>query len=409
MSTAIVDKLRAERADLVNEIEALMSGEGFDPTDTTFTEARSRAEALDTKIKAIVDFDTLRNAANEVDALAIRSKRIEETQTRAELLSPGEAWVRSREYAAYRETPHGNSGTIEIPIESIFAPQFRAPLLTTSGGYTDVLIADRIRPSEAPASQTPLLDVIGRIPVSQNSVEWVYFPAASPLGTVTAEGAQKTEAVPSIEVRTVTLSTVASWIQYSRQFAEDGGALVAYINGSLGRGILDKFESLAAGALTGAGSGIPVTDNTGGTLLEGIRRAIANVQAAGYNPSVVALNPADYAALDIDILGMTLNGPRVNGSFWGVRPVPVGAIASGTAYVGDFPTGMVQLVRTGVNVYTTDSDITGAGATAASAFRSNILTTLVEGRQATIVHRPEALTKVSGTVTVAAASGGAKK
>jgi hypothetical protein len=67
---------------------------------------------------------------------------------------------------------------------------------------------------------------------------------------------------------------------------------------------------------------------------------------------------------------------------------------------------MAWLQRQDVTVYTTDSDISGAGATAASDFRTNILTTLAEARGKAIVPRPEALTKVAGTVTVPAALGG---
>ena len=107
---------------------------------------------------------------------------------------------------------------------------------------------------------------------------------------------------------------------------------------------------------------------------------MATVQAAGYVPEAVAMNPADYAVLDAQVFLNTLAGPQSTARTGVCAVVPVGAIASGTAFVGDFNTGMAWLQRQDVTVYTTDSDISGAGATAASDFRTNILTTLAEAR-----------------------------
>ena len=400
MNTNLLEKYRSDRGELAEQIEASMSADTFDPADKDFVEARSRAESLDAKIKTIVDWQAQRNAANSVDAISVRSKSDrDEVQTReARPGSIGEAWTRSKAYTDYMQTPKGNSPSISLPWD-LLSEQYRALIKLDS--FTGVVPKERIAPSAAPASQTPLLDLISSVRVSQNSIEWVFFPAAAPLGTVTAEGAPKTEAAVTPSLVTVTLDTIASWAQYSRQFGEDAPGLVDFLNASLARGIMDKREAAAAAALVAAS--IPVTTNTSGTLLQGIRRAVGTVQAAGFRPQAVALNPADYASLDLEVMGKTLLGPNGNSSFWGIVPIPVGALASGTAYVGDFTTAMVELVRNDVQVYTTDSDITGAGATAASAFRSNILTTLVEARTKPIVQRPEALTKVAGTVTLLAA------
>jgi hypothetical protein len=72
--------------------------------------------------------------------------------------------------------------------------------------------------------------------------------------------------------------------------------------------------------------------------------------------------------------------------------VPVGAVASGTAYVGDFTTGMAWLARNDVVMYETDSH--------ASNFISNLITLLAETRGKAVIHRAEALTKVVGTSPV---------
>lgn len=388
----VLDNLRQERETLVGEIEGLQQGD-FDPDAKELVEARGRAEALDSKIKSLVEWNQRRAAANEIDAVSVRTRQdVEQKQTRqVESLTIGEAWTRSKAYENYRLTPKGNSQVVDLPFSSI---QTRAPILTTT--FAGLIQPDRIAPSSPPAQQTPLLDLISRVAVAANSVEWIFYPAAAPLGVVTAEGVAKTEAAIAPVLKTVTLDTIASWAQYSRQFGEDAPGLVDFLNAALARGINDKREALAAAAMV-ADAGIIEIGNpaTGAgatdSLLKGIRRAIGQVQAAGYQPNAVVLNPSDFALLDIDVLGKTMLGPQVGSQFWGVRPVASGALAAGTVYVGDFTTGMVELVRRDVSVYTTDSH--------ASTFTSNVLTTLVEARTKPIVHRPEAIVKVKGVGT----------
>ena len=396
MSDTLLTKYRDQRAELASEIEAAMSGDTFDPADKTFVEARSRAEDLDAKIKTITEWQQSRASANAVDAVAVRTsaarEELEVRETRPATI--GDAWVRSSAYANYMNTPKGTSAPVSVSWDTVM--QTRAVI--TTGTFAGLLQPDRIAPSSPPMAQTPLLDNMSQIRVNSNSVEWIFYPAQAPLGTVTAEGSPKTEGAIAPVLQTVTLNTVASWAQYSRQFGEDGPGLVDFLNEALGRGINDKREALAAAELVGDTS-IPDIPNTGGTLLQGIRRAIAGVQDAGYMPSVVVLNPQDYADIDIELLGKIVmgvgTGPQQGAQFWGVTPIPVGAIPVGTAFVGDLRTAMAELVRSDVSVYTTDSDIIGAGASAASAFRSNVLTTLVEARTAPIVHRAEAMAKVT--------------
>jgi HK97 family phage major capsid protein len=390
--------LVAERDALATQIMSMAEAAGSEDRSLSESENASidtmkgTIDRLDNEIrrwsgvqKAVANF-----AEVEDQAASQRAEREAEAAV-PEFRTIGEAWVESDAYRQYMQTPKGNSASIS----------YETRALIKLDSFSGVVPKERIAPSAPPVQQTPLIDLISSLRVSQNSIEWVFFPAAAPLGTVTAEGAPKTEAAITPTIQTVTLDTIASWAQYSRQFGEDQPGLVDFLNASLARGIMDKREAAAAAALVAAT--IPVTTNTSGTLLQGIRRAVGTVQAAGYRPNAVALNPADYASLDLEVLGRTFNGPTVGSQFWGITPIPVGALASGTAYVGDFTTGMVELVRNDVQVYTTDSDITGAGSTAASAFRSNILTTLVEARTKPIVQRPEALTKVAGTVTLLAA------
>jgi HK97 family phage major capsid protein len=394
--TSVLEALRKERNGLVEEAEGLMQADNFDPSDPVLVETRSKIDNLDTKIKSLTEWAQRRASQNEIDAISIKNRVEQDAKAdNAEYRSLGQMFVESRAYADYRNAPRGSSGRVDVPL---LGRQERAVIGT--GTYAGLIQPTRIRPSEAPNAQTPLLNRISQIQVQTNSVEWIFYSAAAPLAGVVAEGTPKPEAAVAPVLKTVTLNTVAHWVQYTRQFQEDAAGLADFLNSSLIRGVNDKREALAATALTGSAD-IPVVPNAG-TLLEGIRMAIGQVTSAGYAADVVILNPMDYAALDIDLLGRTLNGAVIGSQFWGVSPVAVGAVPSGTAFVADIATAMAELVRTDVSVYTTDSDITGAGATAASAFRANILTTLAEARTAPIVHRPEAAAKVTGTVVVAA-------
>jgi hypothetical protein len=392
MNTSVLEGLRAQRESLIGEIEALTSVEDFDPADTTFVAARSKADALDGKIRALVEFAASRDAANAVDAMQVRSQRTAETQTREakDGLTPGAIFTRSRAYEDYKSSPRGTSGHVEVELDQFL--QTRAPVLTST--FAGILEGERIAGSYAGSMQTPLLSIIDRIPVSSNSIEWVFYPAAATGGAVVAEGAAKPEAAVAPVLKTVSLEVVASHLTVSRQVAEDGGALMAYIDGAMRRNLVELMEARAAAVLVADTDIVEVLNEVSAgnndTLLKGIRRAIGAVQTAGFNPQIALLNPSDYAGLDIDVLGKTLNGPVVGSQFWGVAPKASSAVPAGTAWVGDFSTAMAFLARTEVSMYSTDSH--------ASNFTSNLITQLCEARGKAIVHNPRAVVKVEGTV-----------
>ena len=73
---------------------------------------------------------------------------------------------------------------------------------------------------------------------------------------------------------------------------------------------------------------------------------------------------------------------------WTLTPVPV--VGMTETIVSDASAAFALFERTGIEIYTTDSDIVGSGATAKSGFRSNILTTLAETRAKGAVLNPNA-------------------
>lgn len=372
MST--VEQKTTERDTLITEVDDLINRDDFNPEAPEFVAKRDRIEELNTQLKFVAEHKQRTADANALDKTLNRAEKRETSsvQVRERELSPGETFIRSEVFTGYPGRGH-SSGVLT-----------RATSLPgVLADYADVL------PSPTPRDITPpvffsLLDLLTPIPASGNTVSTVVWEnTGSTTALVVAEGSAK----PSVEfeptVVETSLETIAAWTQMTRQSIQDAPAVAARINQLLMREVRIKAEAAAAAALIAAT--LPTASGT--DLLAAIRNAIADVQTAGYNPNAVLLNPADWAALDLDVLGSTLRGPVVNNTFWGLTPVVHRAQTAGTATVGDFSAGVERHVRTGVELFITDSHD--------ATFISNIFTILAEGREKTFVVRPDALSEAS--------------
>lgn len=363
----------AERDQLIAQVDEIIARDDFNPESAEFIAARDRIDELNKQLSFVAEHKA-RQA--DADALDKRLHRAEKTHDRAQFSvresepTPGELFIRSEVFTNY--PGRGTSSRMELKTRATSLPGVLAD-------YADVLPPAPQRDVTAPVFFT-LLDLLGAIPASGNSVETVVWEnTGSTTALVVAEGSEK----PSVEyeptVTPYTLATIAAYTQMSRQSIEDAPAVAARINNLLQREVRIKAEAEAADALVAA----TLPTASGDDLLAAIRYGIAEVQDNGYTPNAVLLNPADWAALDLDVLGSTLIGPSVGRSFWGLTPVVHRAQAEGTATVGDFAAGVERHVRSGVQVYITDSH--------AETFTSNIFTILAEAREKTIVVRPDAL------------------
>jgi HK97 family phage major capsid protein len=382
MSTAVLDKIRTERDQVRAAALAIAEGDNFDPADENFKELEARAAALDTRAASLAKILEEQAAADALDGrLAKAQKRQDDRQEpgRAQVReSWGEMFVRSEGFKEYRG--RGQSAVIELESD----PQVRA--LPT--GLTDLVSAGLTFGKTsvdltAPQAPTPLLDNITTVNVTSNAVEYVAWAKTAGGAAVVAEKGNKPSAEWAPTVTSDTLDTIAVYTQLTRQLIEDAPAVRSLIDGELRRDVIREEEAQAAAAL--AAATVPTATST--TLLGAIRVGIAEVQEAGYFPGAVLLNPADYAELDIDVMGATLNGPQISQRFWGLTPIPSAGQAAGTATVGDFRAAIQRFVRSQVNLYVTDSH--------ASTFLSNVFTLLAERRSLTAVVRPQALVEVS--------------
>jgi hypothetical protein len=300
----------------------------------------------------------------------------------------GELFTSSNQFKNYDGT--GSSGRVEVP--GLFE---RAPIDTTTVPHPAHVFLP-----QPWTMTTPLLDVVGRETVSSGNVEWVIWPGSHPMAAVVAEGSLKPEAITAPTTASGTLQTVAHYKGITRQALEDIARIQQIVESSLRSGVLLKLEAMTADALNNDAT-IPEVTNP--DLMTGIRIALGNVQAAGYaSANAILLNPADFAALDIAVMGSTIAGPQLNSSFWGLRAIASGAVTKGTAYVGDFKTGLTLFERGSASVYLTDSH--------ADFFLRNTLVILAETRALPVVTEPQAIQQVIvGPEVVAAGASAAGK
>ena len=386
MSRALIDRMRAERDQHVELAETLLtrqeeSGELSDVDAANLAAATERASVLNDRIRGIVETDLARAETDDMLARLLGRRDEPGSSTdqpgRPQVTRLGAAFTGSDAFTRYQQAPLGTSGrwTTELA-------------LITREDVNGTPVAGTFRKPDAalPTARTPLLDAMGYQPVGGMAVDWVEWPVDVPVAGVVAEGAVKPEATYAPVVRSGVLDTYAHHVPITRQALLDSARIQAVVEGALVTGVRRAAELAAAAKLNAAA--IP-TVTAGATLLEAIRVGMAEVEDAGWDPAVVVMNPADYADVDISLLGRTLQGAAVQSTVWGLRVIASGQITAGSALVGDLASAATYLDRGQVQVYITDSH--------ASEFTSNILRILAEANGLTVVERADALRKVAPT------------
>ena len=177
------------------------------------------------------------------------------------------------------------------------------------------------------------------------------------------ENVAKAESAMVFDLQAQPIVTLAHWIPASRQVLDDSAALQNFINRRMlyflklveenqllnGTGANGDLTGLMPAASAYAGpSPIP----PGETRLDSIRRAIGQVEAAGFTATGVVVAPADWTAISlIKTVGTASSGqyvysdPHVAGppSVWG-RPLVISSrMAAGSFLVGDFSVAGAEL------------------------------------------------------------------
>ena len=383
----VLESLMAERETLDADLEQINERAAAEVRKLTEPEAEQakaltdRIGVIDERVKmTVAQLEARRNNSNLIEkASGFTPARIERRNGNGQTVdvaTPGRLFVESAEFRGYNG--HGTSGRVDVDgfLET------RAAITTANLAIPHFVYA----PVEY-QFRSILLEVCGRVTVSSGVVDWVEV-GADPVAAVVAEGAAKPEATFTMTPRTAALDTLAHWVQITRQALDDATYIRSLIESKLRRGLLAKAEADMATAIDAAATQTATTSTAaGGNIMKSIRVGIGKVEASGYNPNAVLLNPTDYANLDIEAMAASDTGPVRTSTFWGLTPVASSSITAGKAYVGDFQNGAVLFDRGVTSVFVSDSH--------ASLFISNILVILAEARTKSVVTDPLAICECS--------------
>lgn len=270
---------------------------------------------------------------------------------------------------------------------------------------SDANVAPDRKPGIVGGAVQPLTmeSLFNHVPTTSNAIEFTKENVFTNSAAEAAEGAAKAESALTWTLVNMPISTVAHWIKISRQLAADNAALAAYVDTRMRYGVNRRVETqLVSGDGTAPNiSGIMDSGNYTahgyadaalGSVLKKlvlIRKIIGDLEAAGYNPDAIVLNPADWAQVEIDIFTANTNLVAFRYDEMG-RPIlfgrriatAVGMTADSFA-VGDFAQAGTIHDREGVIVEMSDSD--------SDNFTKNLITLRAERRLALATEMPAAV------------------
>lgn len=261
-----------------------------------------------------------------------------------------------------------------------------------------------------PENTVWIRDMVPGGTTTSNMIEYPQEKAFQNNADYQIEGQLKAQSDMSFEMKQTPIVTLAHWILASRQVLDDAPMLQSYINNRMVYGLRMKEDTEllqgdgAAGHILGLvkqATAFAPTDPTFNTA-DNVRLMMAAVQANLYNPSLVVLNPLDWATLQ---LSKDANGNYQFGSplapvsprLWNLGVDSTYAMPQGNALVGDARQAMVW-DRQSVTVEVSRED--------RDNFVKNMVTILVEERLGLSVFAPAAFQY--GPIKAAAAPGGTK-
>jgi HK97 family phage major capsid protein len=239
---------------------------------------------------------------------------------------------------------------------------------------------------------------------SSNAIEFTKEASFTNSAAEVVEGTGlKAESALTWSLVNMPVSTIAHWIKISKQLAADAPALAAYVNTRMRYGVNKRVDTqLVVG--DGTAPNISGTYDTGNFTAHGyanadlgstfkkfvlIRKVMADLYAAGYPADAIVLNPADWAAMEIELMttaaGQTLYSVSEGGSprLFGLPVIQAIGMAADTFQVGRFSEAYMIYNREGVVVEMSDSD--------GDNFRYNLITLRAERRLALATEKPAAV------------------
>lgn len=268
---------------------------------------------------------------------------------------------------------------------------------TGTGGVGDAIQPHRVPGIVvSPDRQFVVRDLIMPGRTASNSIEFVQESGYQNMAAGVAEGGNKPQSDLSFDLKTTTVKTIAHWFRASKQVLADIPLLQSYINGRAIYGLKYKEEEqLLAGDGTGQNMLGLIPQATafnnalrkaGDTKIDTLRRAILQVRIAEYRASAIALNPIDWADLELtkDANGQYIWVNVQDGGqqrMWRLPVIDTNAVPEGEFLVGAFNIAAQVFDREDAAVEVSTED--------GNNFTTNMVTIRAEERLALAVYRPE--------------------
>ena len=316
----------------------------------------------------------------------IAQKSATPIDTKSKPVSAMEEFVKSAEFAAFKEGGRNASAKVELK-NTILADN------TTTTWFDQI-------PGVVPGAFLPL-NVYRSLPQLQTGTDTVTLMRENSFTNNArgqTEGQEKAQSAITFNKYNVVIETVPHWLKVSKQLLADSPAVVSYIETRLRFGVEATVDnqlmngngtSPNLSGLLDTGNYTVYTPTSGDNLIQAINRAKYQLWAIGYIADTVYVNPADWGAQEIErengSNGMYLYGApgTISGlNPFGIRVVITPRIASGSFLVGQtaVATGVWNRSGTVIEMGYEDND-----------FTSNLVTVLGEVRLGLGVTVPAAM------------------
>lgn len=371
---ALIDRRNTaaeELAKLTEQAETLITREGFDPESEQWTTLQSD---LDARRADLQRMDGILDTSALTAARPIPGRDPDDWA--------GELLTAAREGRPSREAL--------VTLERAYAV-----LTTTTPAFKADPVTLRPKPDDWKLL-TPVVDASTVVNVNSNSYRYITMPSPLSAGAVAEAGKKLGVEFASTEV-TGTLGKAAHILDVTQETLEDDPQARTILSQWLMDGVRRKIEADATTVLVG-GSGYltgSVTAVQGAAA--GIRLGIALLQAQGLQANTAALNPTDWANLDMGIFNAAGSNSQtvMQSTVWGgVRLISVPALAAGTILVGDLKSTLLHIQRSTVSVDITDSG-QSVETTPRDRFTYNLFGFRAEARYKTILQNPGATAKIT--------------
>lgn len=364
--------------------------------ETTQTEMKNLGAATaETKIKAdeaLVKHTEISARLTEIEQKMVRGGGEPERRKTA-----GEMVSESEEVQAFIKGTR--KGSVSVSVKAIISA------LTTdaNGSAGDLIVPDRRGLLDPVQRRLTIRDLITPGRTASNAIQYVKetgFTNAAAAISETA-GGRKPQSEIKFDLVTTAVTTIAHWVQATKQILDDVPMLQSYIDGRLLYGLKYVEET---NLLMGGGGGTdlngiytqataysaPTTIPATVTKIDVIRLAMLQAFLAEYPPNGIVMNPKDWATIELskDLGGnylMANPASNLQKTLWGLPVVDTQAMTVDKYLVGAFQMGAQIFDREDANVTISTEDDQN--------FTKNLVTILAEERLALAVYRPEAFIK----------------